>query len=218
MTSVIGHLTSLDFERRFRGWTSCSPGDLFEAPVRDSVAEVCWPSTYSCSTSFSQTKVKLKSDSVGFWKFRTSPVSQKTSRARRGALELYLSGPIVIGKEKISEQKSVIKHERAMRALKSSEPDSVILKERMSKPEMVHLEYNPKISRHILHAARNPIEIDDYQANAVSARIELDLRIGAAFTRLVTLQLQPMGGSLGEKRVISYGKYTAFLPFRGRVC
>ncbi|KAF3897584.1 DNA topoisomerase [Trichophyton interdigitale] len=57
---------------------------------------------------------------------------------------------------------------------------------------------------HVLEAARRPIELDERQADAVAARIELDLRIGAAFTRLQTLQLQTMGGALAE-RIISYG-------------
>lgn len=38
----------------------------------------------------------------------------------------------------------------------------------------------------------------------MAARIELDLRIGAAFTRLQTLQLQTVVAALKEK-VISYG-------------
>lgn len=58
--------------------------------------------------------------------------------------------------------------------------------------------------RHVLRAAREPIDLDEFQANAVAARIELDLRIGAAFTRLQTLQLQAVAEVLKEK-VISYG-------------
>lgn len=49
------------------------------------------------------------------------------------------------------------------------------------------------------------MELDEWQANAVAARIELDLRIGAAFTRLQTLQLQAVVAVLKEK-VISYGR------------
>ena len=58
--------------------------------------------------------------------------------------------------------------------------------------------------RHVIHAAQHPIDLDDRQANAVAARIELDLRIGAAFTRLQTLQLQNLGEALND-RIISYG-------------
>lgn len=49
--------------------------------------------------------------------------------------------------------------------------------------------------------------MDDAQAQAVSARIELDLRLGAAFTRMQTLALQNMFPQQGEERgkLISYG-------------
>ena len=59
---------------------------------------------------------------------------------------------------------------------------------------------------HVLSAARALIELDDLQANAVAARIELDLRIGAAFTRLQTLQLKPISDTLAET-IISYGMF-----------
>ena len=64
-------------------------------------------------------------------------------------------------------------------------------------------------------AARNPINMDDRQVNAVAARIELDLRLGASFTRFQTLALQTLGGDLAE-RLISYGicsiHYVAGIP------
>lgn len=42
------------------------------------------------------------------------------------------------------------------------------------------------------------------QADAVDARTELDLRIGAAFTRFQTLRLQPRFQELRDM-VVSYG-------------
>ncbi|ORY70161.1 DNA topoisomerase [Pseudomassariella vexata] len=57
---------------------------------------------------------------------------------------------------------------------------------------------------HILNAARNLIMLDDKQVNAVSARIELDLRIGFAFTRFLSNNLKPLGGPLANL-VLSYG-------------
>jgi DNA topoisomerase-3 len=60
---------------------------------------------------------------------------------------------------------------------------------------------------HVIQASQNPIRLDEAQANAVSARIELDLRLGAAFTRLQTMALQNMIPTQGDERgkVISYG-------------
>lgn len=40
MTSVIGHLNGLDFEQRYKKWHSCRPGELFDAPVIESVDPV----------------------------------------------------------------------------------------------------------------------------------------------------------------------------------
>ncbi|KAL2201373.1 DNA topoisomerase [Corynascus similis CBS 632.67] len=57
---------------------------------------------------------------------------------------------------------------------------------------------------HILSAARRLTALDDRQVDAVSARIELDLRIGYAFTRFLTLNLRPLGGPL-SKLTLSYG-------------
>ncbi|KAH0542900.1 hypothetical protein FGG08_002760 [Glutinoglossum americanum] len=56
---------------------------------------------------------------------------------------------------------------------------------------------------HVFRAARNPIDLDERQVSAVAARCELDLRIGASFTRLQTLSIQPLGPEL--QNVISYG-------------
>ncbi|KAK6388299.1 hypothetical protein LTR65_007977 [Meristemomyces frigidus] len=61
---------------------------------------------------------------------------------------------------------------------------------------------------HIINAARSPVQLDEAQSNAVSSRIELDLRIGASFTRNLTMSLRPMiQEHTGEERsqVISYG-------------
>ncbi|KAL6703839.1 DNA topoisomerase [Coniothyrium glycines] len=60
---------------------------------------------------------------------------------------------------------------------------------------------------HVIQASQNPIQLDEAQAQAVSARIELDLRLGAAFTRMQTLALQNMIPSQSEerKKIISYG-------------
>jgi DNA topoisomerase IA len=68
----------------------------------------------------------------------------------------------------------------------------------------------------VLRAAREPVELDEKQANAVAARIELDLRIGAAFTRLQTLQLQTLGSPL-DQRTISYGVFRPWMFYKQRL-
>lgn len=58
----------------------------------------------------------------------------------------------------------------------------------------------------IHNAARNPIALDMLSAAAVDLRIELDLRTGAAITRLQTMTLQHAVPELDGK-VISYGEH-----------
>lgn len=57
---------------------------------------------------------------------------------------------------------------------------------------------------HILQASRNLVNLDDMQVAAVAARIELDLRIGYAFTRFLTINLRSLSGPL-QDLVLSYG-------------
>lgn len=45
------------------------------------------------------------------------------------------------------------------------------------------------------------------QAAAVDARSILDLRLGAAFTRMQTMSLQNRIPQLGEQKLISYGAF-----------
>lgn len=54
-------------------------------------------------------------------------------------------------------------------------------------------------------AWRNLVELDMNAAAAVDARSELDLRIGAVFTRFQTLLLKNRFAELSEQKVISYG-------------
>ncbi|KAG9257277.1 DNA topoisomerase [Emericellopsis atlantica] len=57
---------------------------------------------------------------------------------------------------------------------------------------------------HVLNAARRLGNLDAKLVNAVAARIELDLRVGWAFTRFITNSLRPLGGPV-ESLMISYG-------------
>ncbi|CCE65458.1 hypothetical protein TPHA_0L01010 [Tetrapisispora phaffii CBS 4417] len=67
---------------------------------------------------------------------------------------------------------------------------------------------------HILHAARNPKRLDMNSVHAVGTRMEIDLRAGVSFTRLLTETMKPkicppaVGPNRNKKKeniVISYG-------------
>ncbi|CAG8485597.1 16731_t:CDS:10 [Cetraspora pellucida] len=73
-----------------------------------------------------------------------------------------------------------------------------------SKIKVSRAKFSAIISQQIRHAWHSPVDLDYRQANAVDARSELDLRIGAAFTRFQTLGLQNLFSEL-NKKVISYG-------------
>ncbi|KAI9852659.1 MAG: DNA topoisomerase [Thelocarpon superellum] len=156
MTSVIGHLISLDFESQYRGWKSCPPGRLFDAPIVASV------------------DADKKS------------VAANIERQARMAQTLFIWTDCDREGEHIGTEIRGI----AWKANRNME----VKRAKFSNIERAH----------VLHAAQHPVNVDERQADAVAARIELDLRIGAALTRLQTLHLQPLGPAL-ESRVVSYG-------------
>ncbi|KAI1724598.1 DNA topoisomerase domain-containing protein [Ditylenchus destructor] len=59
--------------------------------------------------------------------------------------------------------------------------------------------------RAVNNAMQNLVRLDNRIVNAVDCRMELDLRLGAAFTRLQTLKLQRLLAQVIEKPLISYG-------------
>jgi DNA topoisomerase-3 len=59
---------------------------------------------------------------------------------------------------------------------------------------------------HVLHAARNPVKLDLNAVAAVGCRMEIDLRVGAGFTRFLSDLLKRSGAIPLEKgQVVSYG-------------
>lgn len=156
MTSVLGHLTSLDFEPHYKAWRSNPPSVLFEAATvtsvdndKQSVAKNIQTQARYARTLFIWTDCDREGEHIG---------SEVVNEARKG------------------------------------NPNIIVKRARFSNTERAH----------VIQAANNPIELDDRQAKAVAARIELDLRIGAAFSRLQTLQLQHLSDQLADK-IISYG-------------
>ncbi|KAJ5834601.1 DNA topoisomerase type IA [Penicillium robsamsonii] len=156
MTSVVGHLTGLDFDRQYKGWQSCPPGVLFEAPVQETVDKDKLPIADNIRDQAKYSKALF------IW----------TDCDREGEH---------IGSEVRNQAKAG-----------------------NARIEVKRAKFSNTESAHVRRAALEPVNLDEYQASAVAARIELDLRIGAAFTRLQTLQLQTVVAALKEK-IISYG-------------
>ncbi|KAJ6476019.1 prokaryotic type I DNA topoisomerase [Mycena vitilis] len=77
---------------------------------------------------------------------------------------------------------------------------------RRAKPNIVvkRARFSAIIAQQIHNAAQHPVELDQAQADAVEARIILDLRIGAAFTRMQTMTLQDSIAQI-EGNMVSYG-------------
>lgn len=156
MTSVLGHLTSLEFDPQYKGWKSCPPSALFEAAVhttvdndKKSIAKNIQTQARYARTLFIWTDCDREGEHIG---------TEVANEAKKG------------------------------------NPNIVVKRAKFSNTERAH----------VIQAAQRPIDLDDRQAKAVAARIELDLRIGAAFTRFLTLQLQNVAEQLAEQ-IISYG-------------
>lgn len=192
MTSVIGHMTGIDFAQQYRKWHSCAPGQLFDAEVITKVPEV------GMIVDFPRELCQLHR--------RTRKPSRRILRNRRDMRKPCSSGRTVIVKGSILALKFVRLLGRGTRGFKSNELGSAIQRERRPMlNQMIGECHVDTQTSHVIHAAQNAVDLDDRQANAVSARIELDLRLGAAFTRYQTLTLQTLGGSL-EDKLISYGE------------
>lgn len=156
MTSVIGHLNGLDFPPRYKGWRSCDPGHLFDAPVEDTVDH------------------------------DKKAIADNITQQARYARALYIWTDCDREGEHIGSEvrQAAWKGNRGI--------------------EVKRAQFSNTERAHVIRAAQNPISLDDRQVNAVAARIEIDLRLGAAFTRFQTLTLQNMGEEL-QDHTISYG-------------
>ncbi|KAH9843369.1 hypothetical protein Tdes44962_MAKER07438 [Teratosphaeria destructans] len=164
MTSVLGHLTSHDFDPQYKGWTSCDPSALFDARIdtyvedgKRPVADNIKRQAQYCDVLFIWTDCDREGENIG-------------TEIRKVAVE---------GKPALARPQATVRA-------------------RFSNIERAH----------VLHAAGHPVQLDEAQADAVAARMELDLRIGASFTRNLSLSLRPMFlQHMGDNapKVISYG-------------
>ncbi|KAI1630375.1 DNA topoisomerase III [Exophiala viscosa] len=156
MTSVLGHLTGLDFDPKYKSWKSCHPRELFDANTvttidkdKKSVAENIQQQARHARVLFIWTDCDREGEHIG---------GEVRDQAKKG------------------------------------NPNIIVKRARFSNTEKAH----------VVQAAQSPIDMDECQVNAVAARIELDLRIGASFTRLQCLELQRLSETLHDQ-TISYG-------------
>jgi DNA topoisomerase-3 len=156
MTSVLGHLNGLEFPPRYKGWQSCDPGSLFDAPVEDCVDQ------------------------------DKRAIADNIAQQARYATALFIWTDCDREGEHIGSE--------VRQAAWKGNNTIEVKRAQFSNTERLH----------VIRAAQNPVNLDDRQVNAVAARIEIDLRLGAAFTRFQTLTLQNMGEELRD-RIISYG-------------
>lgn len=157
MTSLSGHLMNYEFLPSFRGWHSCNPEQLFDAPLRKSCTEnmvkikkTLEREVRSCQTLIIWTDCDREGENIGF--------------------------------EIIEVCQAVKPGIRVLRA-KFSEITA------------------PSVTR----AMANLCAPDERQNEAVNVRSELDLRIGAAFTRFQTLRLQNVFPAKIVNNLVSYG-------------
>lgn len=136
---------------------------------------------------------------------RTRKKWQTTSQSKHGFRMPCAFGPIAIERVNILATKYVRPLKRGTKHLISKGLNLAISNERQSSWSVYFaIRFGLRLSRHIMNASKNLVNLDHKQVNAVASRIELDLRTGYAFTRFLTNSLRPLGGPL-QKLTISYG-------------
>ncbi|KAI9698293.1 MAG: DNA topoisomerase [Bogoriella megaspora] len=175
MTSVSGHLIATEFEPRYKSWTGTNPADLFEAGLVHYVEDVSVLNTTARATIIRQVKKEKKA------------IAKNIETQARYAQKLFIWTDCDREGEHIGTEIRDI--------ARKSKPNIEVVRAKFSNIERAH----------IIQAARRPIPLDQKQADAVSARIELDLRIGASFTRFLSLNFKSMVEPVQQLSAISYG-------------
>ncbi|EGV61874.1 DNA topoisomerase [Yamadazyma tenuis] len=156
MTSVTGHITSMDFPAEY-AWGRVPPGRLLDAPVKIqpdksklAIHQNIANEARSANYLMIWTDCDREGEAIGY---------EILEAAKKGNTRLSLSS--------------------------------------VWRPHFSHLEKN-----HILSAARNPQNLNMKTVEAVHCRQEVDLRVGASFTRLLTDILRR---SKLVDEIVSYG-------------
>lgn len=182
VTAVAGHVMEHDFEAQYRAWNSCEPFALFDAPIEEKVSS------------------------------NSKDIEQNLMQQARGADELMIWTDCDREGEHIGSEIKKICRKANPRIRVTRARFSAIIARCVSsfhvylnvgRESLIRVSF---LSSQIHHAAQNTVPLDQAQADAVDARIVLDLRIGAAFTRMQTLNLQRRLGQIVDAGTpVSYG-------------
>ncbi|GAB6030256.1 DNA topoisomerase 3-alpha [Chamberlinius hualienensis] len=157
VTSVSGHLLHLDFHSNFKNWQTCSPIELFSAPVHK-----------SCSKDY-------------------LPIKETLEREIRGCQVLVIWTDCDREGENIGYEVIDV---------------CTKFKPRL---DIYRAVFSEVTQRSIQAAVQNLKRPNKRLSDAVDVRIELDLRIGASFTRFQTLRFQKLFPAVLAQNLISYG-------------
>ena len=165
-----------DFNPMYSKWTSCDPFVLFDAPIES----------------------KVKQDA--------KTIADNLQKEARGAQMLMIWTDCDREGENIgAEIARLCRRGNANIQVRRARFSAIIAQYVNASLNFIFIP-QPLRGRQIHNAAQHPVQLDMAQSNAVEARIHLDLRVGSAFTRLQTLNLQRRYEAL-KKEIVSYGTW-----------
>ncbi|XP_044500642.1 DNA topoisomerase 3-beta isoform X4 [Mangifera indica] len=173
VTSVIGHVFSVDFPATYQDWSSVDPLDLFRAPVLRRESN---PKAHIC---------------------------RHLSQEARGC------GHLVLWLDCDREGENI--------CFEVMESTGFQLND--ARRKVYRARFSSVTEKDIFKAMDNLVEPNRNEALAVDARLEIDLKVGVAFTRFQTRYFQGKYGNL-DSRVISYPRtestaYPSSFDFQG---
>ncbi|ETO34020.1 DNA topoisomerase III [Reticulomyxa filosa] len=184
-TSVAGHLMELDFVEPYNKWGICPDIELFEKETVKTVPEV----VCICFICVSQSYYTLFCN-------QSFPISfqiDKENMAKNLEEEARNCDTLICWLDCDREGENICFE--VMSVCRRTNPNIKVQRAKFSSLEAGHI-------RHAVHNLTVPNENDN---DAVDARQEIDLRIGAAFTRFQTRRLQRKFPQVLADTVCSYG-------------